>query len=91
MTTLLDDKLDPAPTLIVLYHEKWEEELTIDGLKTHQGERLVLRSQTSGGVVQELYGLMLGHFVIRGREKGTLLNSTCLTPKPLASSVYVHP
>ncbi len=24
------------------------------------------------------------------REKGTLLNSTCLTPKPLAPSVYVH-
>ena len=24
------------------------------------------------------------------REKGTSLNSTCLTPKPLASSVYVH-
>jgi len=25
-----------------------------------------------------------------GREKGTSLNSTCLTPKPLAPSVYVH-
>src|SRR5208337_1807954 len=25
-----------------------------------------------------------------GRGKGTSLNSTCLTPKPLASSVYVH-
>ena len=24
------------------------------------------------------------------REKGTPLNSTCLAPKPLASSVYVH-
>ena len=26
----------------------------------------------------------------RGMEKGTSLNSTCLTPKPLASSVYVR-
>jgi|SRR5271157_458780 len=25
-----------------------------------------------------------------GRRKGTSPNSTCLTPKPLASSVYVH-
>jgi hypothetical protein len=25
-----------------------------------------------------------------GRGRGTSLNSTCLTPKPLASSVYVH-
>jgi Transposase DDE domain/Insertion element 4 transposase N-terminal len=65
LTTLLDDKLDPAETLIVLYHERWEEELTIDELKTHQRERPVLRSQTPAGVVQELYGLLLGHYVIR--------------------------
>jgi Insertion element 4 transposase N-terminal/Transposase DDE domain len=65
LTTLRDDKLDPAKALIVLYHERWEEELTIDELKTHQRERPVLRSQTPGGVVQELYGLLLGHDVIR--------------------------
>jgi hypothetical protein len=65
LTTLLDEGLDPAETLIVLYHERWEEELAIDELKTHQRERPVLRSQTPGGVVQELYGLLLGHYVIR--------------------------
>jgi hypothetical protein len=65
LTTLLDEALDPARTLIVLYHERWEEELTIDELKTHQRERPVLRSQTPAGVVQELYGLLLGHYVIR--------------------------
>src|SRR3954465_4530479 len=65
LTTLLDEALDPAETLIVLYHERWEEELTIDELKAHQRERPVLRSQTPGGVVQELYGLLLGHYIIR--------------------------
>jgi hypothetical protein len=65
LTTLLDERLDPAEALIVLYHERWEEELTIDELKTHQRERPVLRSQTPGGVVQELYGLLLGHYVVR--------------------------
>jgi hypothetical protein len=65
LTTLLDEALDPARTLIVLYHERWEEELTIDEIKTHQRERPVLRSQTPAGVVQELYGLLLGHYVIR--------------------------
>ncbi|MFO0891764.1 MAG: IS4 family transposase [Isosphaeraceae bacterium] len=65
LTTLLDEALDPAEALIVLYHERWEEELAIDELKTHQRERPVLRSQTPGGVVQELYGLLLGHYVIR--------------------------
>jgi Insertion element 4 transposase N-terminal/Transposase DDE domain len=65
LTTLLDEGLDPAETLIILYYERWEEEITIDELKTHQRERPVLRSQTPTGVVQELYGLLLGHYVIR--------------------------
>lgn len=65
LTTLLDARRHPAKRLIVLYHERWEEEITIDELKTHQRERPVLRSQTPAGVVQEIYGLLLGHFVIR--------------------------
>jgi hypothetical protein len=65
LTTLTDAELDPAEALIVLYHERWEQELAIDELKTHQRERPVLRSQTPGGVVQELYGLLLGHYLVR--------------------------
>jgi hypothetical protein len=65
LTTLLDPHLDPAKRLILLYHERWEEELSIDELKTHQQERPVLRSQTPAGVVQEIYGLLLGHYVVR--------------------------
>jgi hypothetical protein len=53
LTTLPDPTSDPAETLIVLYHERWEQELAIDELKTHQRERPVLRSQTPRGVVQE--------------------------------------
>jgi hypothetical protein len=65
LTTLLDAQLDPAERLIELYHERWEEELAIDELKTHQRQRPVLRSQTPAGVVQEIYGLLLAHFVVR--------------------------
>jgi hypothetical protein len=65
LTTLLDKSLHPAQRLIELYHERWEEEMTIDELKTHQRERPVLRSQTPAGVVQEIYGLLLGHYAIR--------------------------
>ncbi len=65
LTTLLDERLDPAMTLIELYHERWEEELTIDELKTHQRERPVLRSQTTIGVLQEIHGLLLGHYAVR--------------------------
>jgi Transposase DDE domain/Insertion element 4 transposase N-terminal len=65
LTTLLDARRDPARRLIELYHERWEEELAIDELKTHQRQRPVLRSQTPAGVVQELEGLLLAHFVVR--------------------------
>lgn len=65
LTTLLDPALDPALDLIVLYHERWEEELAIDELKTHQRERPVLRSQTPAGVVQEIEGLLLAHYAVR--------------------------
>jgi hypothetical protein len=65
LTTLLDEKQHPAQELVVLYHERWEEELALDELKTHQAERAVLRSETPAGVIQEIYGLLLGHYVVR--------------------------
>lgn len=65
ITTLLDHKKHPAKTLVELYHVRWEEELSIDELKTHQLSRPTLRSQTPAGVVQEVWGLMLAHFVVR--------------------------
>lgn len=65
LTTLLSASRHPAKRLIVLYHERWEEEVTIDELKTHQRQRPVLRSETPGGVVQEIQGLLLAHYVVR--------------------------
>lgn len=70
MTSLLDETLYPAGELILLYHERWEEELTYDEQKTHQDPRRAtkpanLRSETAQGVLQELYALSLGHFVTR--------------------------
>jgi hypothetical protein len=65
LTTLLEWRHHAAQDLIELYHERWEEELAIDELKTHQRQRPVLRSQTPRGVVQEIYGLLLGHYVVR--------------------------
>lgn len=65
LTTLLDAGQHPAEDLIVLYHERWEEEVTIDEIKTHQRERPVLRSETPAGVVQEITGLLLAHYVVR--------------------------
>ena len=65
VTTLLDEKAHPSRTLIVLYHERWEEELAIDEAKIHLRHSPTLRSYRPAGVVQELYGLLIAHFVIR--------------------------
>jgi hypothetical protein len=70
LTNLLDEKLYPAGELIGGYHERWEHELVYDEQKTHQDPRRAtkpthLRSETPGGVIQELYALSLGHFVVR--------------------------
>jgi hypothetical protein len=70
ITNLLDDISYPAMEMIILYHERWEEELVFDEQKTHQDPRRAtkpaqVRSETPAGVIQEIYALSLGHFVIR--------------------------
>jgi hypothetical protein len=70
LTTLLDAQAHPARELIILYHERWEIELTIDEQKTHQNPWRVtkpanLRSETPLGVIQEIYTLAIGHYVTR--------------------------
>ena len=70
ITGLLDDTLYPSVDLIILYHERWEHETTFDEQKAHQDPRRPskpahLRSETPAGVIQEIYALSLGHFVIR--------------------------
>jgi len=85
LTTLLDETLDAAPTLAELYHVRWEQELAIDELKTHEMERPgptpVLRSRTPAGVVQEVYGLMLAHYVVRSLMHEAAKRAT---PAPLS-------
>lgn len=65
-TTLLDPVAAPALELIALYHERWEVELVLDELKTHQLlSKRVLRSETPDGVRQEIYGWLLAHYAVR--------------------------
>src|SRR5947209_4397450 len=66
VTTLLNPRVAPALELVALYHERWEVELVIDEIKTHErAGRKVLRSKTPEGVRQELYGLFLAHYAVR--------------------------
>jgi len=66
ITTLLNPRVAPAHAVACAYHERWEIEIVIDEIDTHQ--RLVgrtLRSLTPVGVIQELYGVLLAHYAVR--------------------------
>ncbi len=66
VTTLLNPRTIAADLLIQTSHERWEIELSIDEIDTHQ--RLcqrTLRSQTPEGILQELYGVLLGYYAVR--------------------------
>lgn len=65
-TTLLDPTEVSAVELAAAYHERWEIELVLDELKTHQrGPRMVLRSKSPDLVKQEIWGHLCCHYAIR--------------------------
>jgi hypothetical protein len=66
ITDLLNPEDLPAAEAPVVYHERWEEELALDEIKTHlSGREVPVRSKTPAGVVQEVYGLVMAHYIIR--------------------------
>jgi hypothetical protein len=66
ITDLTDPEDLPADEAPLVYHERWEQELAFDEIKTHLSARAIpIRSKTPAGVVQEIYGLMLAHYAVR--------------------------
>lgn len=66
ITSLVDPERAGAKELVVAYHSRWEFELTIDEIKSHQRvPKTPVRSKKAVGVVQEIYGLLIAHYVVR--------------------------
>lgn len=65
LTSLLDPAEAPALGLILVYHDRWEIETTIDEVATHQLTPIPMRSKCPEGVRQELYALLLAHHLVR--------------------------
>jgi hypothetical protein len=67
VTNLLDPKTEPASELARLYAERWQEETTIKEFKGLWSERTTtqLRAVHPLTVMQELDGLLIGHYVVR--------------------------
>jgi hypothetical protein len=67
VTSILDPQRAPAAELAALYHARWEIEVALAEPKTQlRGARVVLRSKTPALVRQEVWGLLLAHFAVRG-------------------------
>jgi hypothetical protein len=66
VTTILDPDEAPAEELAALYAQRWEVEISIKEIKVYQGRpTAVLRSKKPEGVLQELYGFFVVHYLIR--------------------------
>jgi hypothetical protein len=65
-TTVLDPDEASAVDLAAAYTQRWEIELVLDEMKTHQrGPRTVLRSKSPDLVTQEIWGHLCCHYAIR--------------------------
>jgi hypothetical protein len=66
ITTIMDFTEATAPDLAFIYHERWEFELTLDEIETHQmAKSRLLRSRIPELVRQELWALFLTHYAVR--------------------------
>jgi len=66
LTSLLDAARHPAAELVTLYHRRWELELVLGEIKAQLASRPVqVRASDPLRVVQELDGLLLGHYTLR--------------------------
>jgi len=70
VTSLLDRSI-PALDLVLEYHRRWEIELALDELKTHQSStavgtlKTIFRSHTPRNVMQEAYALVAAYNLVR--------------------------
>jgi len=66
ITNILEPGEASAQELAELYHERWEYETALDELKTHlNAKATTLRSKKPDLVLQEFWGMLMAHYVIR--------------------------
>lgn len=90
ITSLVDSISFPALLLAMEYHKRWEVENTIDELKVHLlGRKTLIRSHNPREVVQEVYGLLLGHWAVRSLMF-QVLGQAELSPLRLSFTATLH-
>ena len=87
-TSLLEPSTYRTVDLMLLYTERWQEEVVFDEIKTHQcgattvNRPVILRSKTPRRVLQEAYGLVIAYNLVR-----SLMTQAAL--KHLASPIRI--
>jgi hypothetical protein len=65
ITTILDPREASAEELAYAYHQRWEQETSIDQVKTQlRGSGRILRSKSPDLVYAEIYAYLLVHYSI---------------------------
>lgn len=70
-TSLLDPSTYDTIELVMLYAQRWQEEISLDEIKTHQvgattvNRPVIFRCKTTRRVLQEAYGLVLAYNLVR--------------------------
>jgi hypothetical protein len=65
ITSLLDARTDPAAVLVGLYHERWEVEVVLHGLRQGLLGGHPLRSEDRFGIEQEMWALLCLYQLLR--------------------------
>jgi Insertion element 4 transposase N-terminal/Transposase DDE domain len=66
ITTITDWRAALSGDLAAAYHQRWEFEIALDEIETHQiAHTRVLRSKSPEMVRQEIWGILLAHYAIR--------------------------
>ncbi|WP_370355281.1 transposase, partial [Catenulispora sp. EB89] len=65
ITSLLDARCDPASALVRLYHERWEVETALHGLRQGLLHGHQLRSEDRFGIEQEMWALLCLYQLLR--------------------------
>jgi hypothetical protein len=65
LTTLLDDRTDPAAALVTLYHERWEIETAYYAIRHTLLDGRVLRSRDPAALAQEMWGILTVYQALR--------------------------
>ncbi|MGW2207194.1 hypothetical protein [Streptomyces sp. NPDC001774] len=89
LTTLMDPRRYPANQLAALYHQRWEVEIALFGLKvTLRTADRVLRSQRPEGVEHEIYAYLTVCQILR-RVSHHIARRADVDPDRLSFTVVV--